>query len=561
MADADIRVRVGVEGGASIDQGSGAHIRKELQKIASTISSQKKVKISVFLNDGMASKLQNQLDQIAKNLTLKVGSVDTSGSNVSGGSGGRKTDFAAKNLQYGETQLSRIHKLLNKIKDENYDLSFDFISENHQHTQQNLQVIMTLMGELENRINRVKNTSTQLANGTESGINKDIKLLEMLIQRYNVAYTQAEKSNKQQKAYDAKTKALFSQTPASIAKSSLELARFNQYLTTVNPKGLAEFASQIAIIRDLLRDGTVGSAKKATTAIQSLKGAMKDAGYEGGNALTFIEGKIKTFATYLISSKLTNAFVEGFAKMKDNVVELDGALTDLRIVTGGTRAETEKLLKTYNQMAQQLGTTTANVAAGATDWLRQGYNEADSAELLKQSMTLSIVGNMESGEATNALTAALKGYQLQVEDTSAVVDKFFTVDMMAATSSADLATALAKTAANAKLAGLSLDDVIGQLAVVNETMKESGEETGTFYNTMLSRMGAIKSGRLEDPESGESLSDVETTLSGIGIALRDSSGQFRNFGDVLDEVGNHWDKYSNTQQRAIASAFAGKLCA
>lgn len=41
-----------------------------------------------------------------------------------------------------------------------------------------------------------------------------------------------------------------------------------------------------------------------------------------------------------------------------------------------------------------------------------------------------------------------------------------------------MALALAKTAANAKLAGLSLDDVIGQLAVVNEVMKEDGTSTG-----------------------------------------------------------------------------------
>lgn len=77
--------------------------------------------------------------------------------------------------------------------------------------------------------------------------------------------------------------------------------------------------------------------------------------------------------------------------------------------------------------------------------------------------------------------------------------------MAAATSSEKLAIALSKTAANAKLAGLSLDDVIAQLAVVNETMTESGEETGTFYNTMLSRMGALKSGRLSDPETDEDL--------------------------------------------------------
>lgn len=79
----------------------------------------------------------------------------------------------------------------------------------------------------------------------------------------------------------------------------------------------------------------------------------------------------------------------------------------------------------------------------------------------------------------------------------------------------------------------------------------------TFYNTMLSRIGGIKAGRLEDPETGEDLSNVETTLRGLDIDLRDQTEQFRNFGEVLDEVGDRWNSFSNTQQRAIATAFAG----
>ena len=78
---------------------------------------------------------------------------------------------------------------------------------------------------------------------------------------------------------------------------------------------------------------------------------------------------------------------------------------------------------------------------------------------------------------------------------------------------------------------------------------------------MLSRMGNIKAGRVEDIETGEDLSDVESTLRRMGVALRDSSGQFRNFGEVLNEVGSQWNEYDNVQQRAIATAFAGRMCA
>lgn len=349
----------------------------------------------------------------------------------------------------------------------------------------------------------------------------------------------------------------FTITVESEAQARLGAAQFEQYLSTLKPKVFQEMAGDIQNIRLLFAKKTPDAIKQANAALKNFKASMKAMGYEGGNILTYIGEKIKTFGTYLISSTMTMGVIRTVRQTVENVKAMDSALTDLRIVTGNTKEETRELIGTYNDMAKALGTTTTAVAEGATDWLRQGYDAVESAELLKQSMTLSIVGAMESEDATNALTAAMKGYSLAVEDASSVVDKFFKVDMSAATSSSDLALALAKTAANAKLAGMSLDDVIGQLAVVNETMKENGEETGSFYNTMLSRMGNIKAGRVNDMESGEDLSDVESTLRNMDIMLRDSSGQFRNFGIVLDEVGEKWDSFSNIQQRAIATAFAG----
>lgn len=366
-------------------------------------------------------------------------------------------------------------------------------------------------------------------------------------------------TNAQKRNADATRKATEEQLRRNkaLADGSLALSRFNSYLQTVNPKGLTQFSTQIASIRGMLSSSDPLKMKAAAAATNELKAAMKSAGYEGGNVFTYLGSKIKTFATYLASSVLTMGVINGVRSIISTVKELDGALTDLRIVTGGTKAETQELLAVYNQMAQELGSTTQSVASAAVNWQRQGYSLADTNKLLKDSMVLSIVGAMDSAEATTALTAALKGYKLEVDDASSVVDKFFAVDMNAATSSSKMAIALSKTAANAKLAGLSLDDVIGQLAQVNSVMQEGGEQTGTFYNTMLSRMANIKAGRLEDPEDGESLSDVETTLNGLGIKLRDTNSEFRNFGDVLEDVGEKWESFSSVQKRAVATAFSG----
>ena len=80
-----------------------------------------------------------------------------------------------------------------------------------------------------------------------------------------------------------------------------------------------------------------------------------------------------------------------------------------------------------------------------------------------------------------------------------------------------------------------------------------------FYKTLFARMGNIKEGKLYDPENLEDLSSVEVTLDSLGIKLRDSGDEFRNFGSVLDEVAGDWSNYGSVTQRALAVAFSGKL--
>lgn len=78
----------------------------------------------------------------------------------------------------------------------------------------------------------------------------------------------------------------------------------------------------------------------------------------------------------------------------------------------------------------------------------------------------------------------------------------------------------------------------------------------TFYKTLFARMGNIKAGKYVSDE-GEDLNDVEKVLGKNGINLRDQTNEFRNFGDVLDEVASKWEDYDSVTKRAIATSFAG----
>jgi len=69
-------------------------------------------------------------------------------------------------------------------------------------------------------------------------------------------------------------------------------------------------------------------------------------------------------------------------------------------------------------------------------------------------------------------------------------------------------------------------------------------------------MQDVKLGKSFD-EAGESISDVEKTLKRFGIETRDQNLEFRNTGDVIDEIAEKWETFSKVEQSSIAKALAG----
>lgn len=68
----------------------------------------------------------------------------------------------------------------------------------------------------------------------------------------------------------------------------------------------------------------------------------------------------------------------------------------------------------------------------------------------------------------------------------------------------------------------------------------------------------MKTGSTTDAE-GEAIAynKVDTALQSIGMTLKDTNGQFRDFDDVIEELASKWDTLSSVQQRYIATIFAG----
>ena len=268
----------------------------------------------------------------------------------------------------------------------------------------------------------------------------------------------------------------------------------------------------------------------------------------------------KSAATVASVGLLNQAFrtLQNTAKqMIRTAAELDQQLTDLRMVTGQNYEDASRLVDSYNALAKELGATTSQVVDAADEWLRQGKSIGEVEQLIAQSMVLSKVGKMDSADATKNLTSAMKGYGLAVDEVSGIVDKLTAIDLQAAVSSVDLAIAMSRTASSASMAGVSMDKLLGYLAVMKETTQSSAEEIGTAMRSIFARLQNVKVGKFVDDETGEAINDVEKALGKIGIALRDTNGDFRNMETVLDEVAAKWDSLTNLEQSAIATSIAG----
>lgn len=298
------------------------------------------------------------------------------------------------------------------------------------------------------------------------------------------------------------------------------------------------------------------SAKSVDNVNQSLQNTQKSAN-NLGNAL---KKPFQIGSSAAIAAKGIQLINTAAKNATDAIKDFDGAIMDLRMATNESYDTVAKMVSAYNEMGKSLGATTTEVTESADAWLRQGKTAKETNTLIKDSMMLSKIGQIDSASATEYLTSAMKGYGVEVQNVQEIVDKLCAVDLVSATDAAGLAEAMSRTAVTADMAGVSMDRLLGYLATVGETTQKSMSSIGESFKTIFSRMSDIKAEKLElvdEDGTTETLSDVELTLKNVGIDLRETVNEYNDYGEVLDNLAAKWDSLSEVQQNALAKAFAG----
>lgn len=265
---------------------------------------------------------------------------------------------------------------------------------------------------------------------------------------------------------------------------------------------------------------------------------------------------VKNVIQYSLAQKVVNESLRAGRYILNEVIELNKTMTDIQVVTGNTREETTELAGSYAELGNELGQTTQSIAESSTEWLRQGKTVSETNELVKQSAMLAKLGAIENAQATEYLTSTLNGYQMEASEASHVVDALSAVDLKAATSTAELAEALQKTANSGREAGVSFEKLLSWIGTTSEVTRKSASTIGEGFKTIISRFQGIAAGK-EIDEFGEPINDVEKVLTKLGIKLRDDAQNFRDLGSVMDEIAGKWSTFTEAEKSQIATAAAG----
>ncbi|WP_075830187.1 phage tail tape measure protein, partial [Deinococcus marmoris] len=157
-------------------------------------------------------------------------------------------------------------------------------------------------------------------------------------------------------------------------------------------------------------------------------------------------------------------------KAVNEYAKFEKGLAQIATLTDKTTAQLGDTGRAILKMSGDVGATYTDLNAGLYDVLGAGVKGTEdmtaSLALLKQSAELARAGATETATATDVLTSVLNAYKLEASDATMVSDKLFKAVDDGKMSFSQLAQSLGMVLPTAKMAGLSLDEVLGSVAAL-----------------------------------------------------------------------------------------------
>lgn len=321
------------------------------------------------------------------------------------------------------------------------------------------------------------------------------------------------------------------------------------------------------IQKDLSNVGNMSELKSVTSAFNQLKSTASAAGNLGKSTFSTLIGNMTKLSPLFGMGTLITRSVSEVKNMISTVVDLDTALVDLRKTTTMSDSELATFYTKSNDIAKQMGVSTAEIINQASAWSRLGYSSSEAAQSMAKlsSQFASISPGMDVETATDGLVSIMKAYNVDVDNVlDGIMSKINIIGNTAATSNADIVDMLSRSSAAMAEANNTLDETIALETAAFE-ITQNASTVGNAFKTISMRI------RGYDEETGEYIGNIEdltgkiadltktaSTPGGISLFKDDAKTEFKSTTELLREISQIYDDLTDKDQAQLLEVLAGK---
>lgn len=512
-------------------------LQTEAQKFQNQLENGFKTKGDVTGLERTATKISTIFNQLTKDLN-KVGTLDFS-----------------KVLKIDSSLQGKISGIDEEIK--NLNNSIKSITVN------NLQDVVNALNKLQTQ-GAKKTGSNILKNFKAGNIQEAINLTDQLIKKQDQYQKQLETKGKGLGNIKANREAL-GELKSVLDKVSEKTKSFNDEINNLESNKIKEL-SQAS--KNLSND--FDEASRNTQELRSSVTSFTTEATSAANAQQRFNDEVNevknNVANFFSLANGVELFRDAVRSAFETVKELDAAMTETAVVTDFSVGDMWDQLPEYTERANQLGATTLGAYKTMTLFYQQGLEQNEAFEIGTETMKMARIAGLDYAKATDLMTAALRGFNMELNEASAqrVNDVYSELAAVTASDTKEIGVAMSKTASIAASANMEFETTAAFLAQIIETTREAPETAGTAMKTIIARFTEVKElfdqGSLigEDSEGQEiNINKIDEALKTVGISLKDFLTGTKGLDDILLELAGKWDSLDLATQRYIATTAAG----
>ena len=320
-------------------------------------------------------------------------------------------------------------------------------------------------------------------------------------------------------------------------------------------------------------DSALEDLLQQTKSMSPSLGQMGDEIQKTGDAFDLAAAKAQEFSSLknqvLSFFSITGAiqlFRQAVQSAFETVKDLDEAMTEIAVVSEFSVNDMWSQLPRFTDNANELGLSIRDVYDATTLYVQQGLNLNQSLGLSTETLKMAAIAGLDAAAATDAMTSALRGFNMELNEDSArkVSDIYSKLAAITASDVEELSTAMSKTASIAHSVNMEFETTASFLAQGIETTREAAETIGTMLKTVIGRFSEVKSlyseGQITGAdEEGEviDVNKVQTALRSAGVSMTDFLAGKEGLDQIFLRLAERWNDLDVLTQRYIATMAAG----